>query len=108
MVGDWRKVHNEELYNLYSSPNTIRMIKSRNMGWVGHVAGMGERRNAYRVLVRKPEGQRPLRRHRRKWEDNIKMDLKGIGWDGVDWIDLTQDRDQWRDLMNTGMNLRVP
>jgi hypothetical protein len=74
VTGDWRKQHNEELHNLYSSPNIIRMIKSRRMIWVGYVARMGERRNAYRILVGKPEGRRPLRRPRRRWVDNIKMD----------------------------------
>jgi hypothetical protein len=69
---------------------------------------MGEKRNAYRILVGKPEGRRPLGRQRRRWVDNIKMDLRAIGWDGVDWVDLAQDRDQWRALVNTVMNLRVP
>jgi hypothetical protein len=71
----WRKLHNEELHNLYSSPSTIRMMKSRRMRWVGHVARMGEKRNAYWILAGKPEGRRPLRRLRRRWEDNIKTDL---------------------------------
>jgi hypothetical protein len=84
------------------------MIKSRRMRWEGHVARMEEKRNTYRILVGKPEGKRPLGRPRRRWVDNIKMDLGEIGWDGVDWIDLAQDRDQWRALVNTTMNLRVP
>jgi hypothetical protein len=108
VTGDWRKLHNEELHNLYYSPNTIRMIKSRRMRWAGHVGRMGEMRNVYRILVGNPEGKRPLGRPRRRWVDNIKMDLGEIGWDGVDWIELAQDRDQWRALVNTVMNLRVP
>jgi hypothetical protein len=84
------------------------MLKTRRMRWAGHVARMGETRNAYRILVGKPEGKIPLGRPRRRWVDNIKMDLREIGWDGMDWIDLTQNRDQWRALVNTIMNLRVP
>jgi transcription termination factor 2 len=84
------------------------MIKSRRMRWAGHVARMGEKRNAYRIFVGKLEGKRPLGRPRRRWVDNIKMDLREIGWDGMDWIDLAQDRDQWRALVNMVMNLRVP
>jgi hypothetical protein len=103
-----RKLHNEELHNLYSSPNIIRMIKGRRMRWAGHVARMGETRNAYRILVGKPEGKRPLRRQRRRLVDNIKMDLGEIGRDGRDWIELAQDRDQWRALVNTVKNLRDP
>jgi hypothetical protein len=83
-------------------------MKSRRMRWAGHVARMGEKRNAYRILVGKPEGTRPLGRPRRRWVDNIKMDLRAIGWDGMDWIDPSQDRDQWRALVNTVMNLQVP
>jgi hypothetical protein len=86
--------YNEELHNLYSSPDIIRMIKSMRMRWAGHVAGTGETRNAYRILVGKPEGKRPLGRPRRRWVYNIKMDLREIGWDGMDWIELAQDRDQ--------------
>jgi hypothetical protein len=93
---------------MYSSPNIIRMMKSRRMRWAGHVARKGETRNAYRILVEKPEGKRPLGRQRRRWADNIKIDVREIGWDGVHWIDLAQDRDQWRALVNTVMNLRVP
>jgi hypothetical protein len=84
------------------------MIKSRRMRWAGHVARMGAKRNAYRILVGKPEGRRPLGRLRRRWVDNIKMDHKQIDSDGEDWIDLAQDRDQWRALVNTVMNLQVP
>jgi hypothetical protein len=108
VTGEWRRLHNEELNNLYSSPNIIRVIKSRRMRWVGHVARMGEGSDAYRVLVGKPEGRRPLGRSRRKWEDNIKMDLQEVGWGGIDWIDMAQDRDRWRALVNAVMNLRVP
>jgi hypothetical protein len=89
VTGDWRKLHNDELHDLYSSPSIIRMIKSRRMRWTGHVARMGEKRNSYRILVEKPEGKRPLGGPRRRWLDNIKMDLREIGWDGMEWIDLT-------------------
>jgi hypothetical protein len=78
------------------------------MRWAGHVARVGEKRNAYRILVGKLEGRRPLGRHRRRWADNIKIDLRETGLDGVDWVDLAQNRDQWRAFMNTVMNLRVP
>jgi hypothetical protein len=108
VVGGWRKLHNEELHNLYCSSSIIRNIKSRRMRWAGYIARMGEKRNAYRILVGKPEGKRPLGRPRRRWDDNIRMDLREIGWGGVDWIDLAQDRDQWRALVNTVMNFRVP
>jgi hypothetical protein len=84
------------------------MIKSRRMRWAEHVARMGEKSNAYRILVGKPEGKRPLGRPRRRWLDNIEMDPREIGWDCMDWIDLAQDRDQWKALVNTVMNLRVP
>jgi hypothetical protein len=84
------------------------MIKSRRKRWAGQVVRMGETRNAYMILVEKPKGKSPLGRTRRRWVDNIKMDLTEIGWDGVDWIELAQDRDQWRALVNTVMNLRVP
>jgi hypothetical protein len=90
------------------SPNVIRMIKSRRMRWAGYVAQMGPKRNAYGILVGKPEGQRPLGRPRRRCVDNIKLDLREIGWSGMNWIDLSQDRDHWRALVNRLMNLRVP
>jgi hypothetical protein len=108
VTGDWRKLHDEELHNLYSSLNIIRMIKSRRMGWAGHIARMGQTRNAYGILVGKPDVKRPFGRRRCSWVDNIKIDLREIGWDVVDWIELAQDGDQWRALVNTVMNLRVP
>jgi hypothetical protein len=104
----WRKLYNDELHNLYSSPNIVRVIKSRRMRWAGHVAHMGEGRCIYRVLVWRPEGKRPLGRPRRRWEDDIKLDLREIGIDGVNWIRLAQDRVQWRVCVNTVMNLWVP
>jgi hypothetical protein len=105
--GGWRKLHNEELHKLYSWPNIIRIIKLRRVKWAGHVARMGAKRNACRVLVGKPEVMRLLGRPRRRWEDNITMDLRELGWGGMDWIDLAQD-DQWKALVNTVMDLRVP
>jgi len=86
----------------------VRVIKSRKMRWAGHIARLGEGRGVYRVLVGKPEGKRPLGRPRRRWEDNIKMDLQEVGCGGMDWIELAQDRDRWRTLVYAGMNLRVP
>jgi hypothetical protein len=86
--GSWRKLHNDEIQSLYSSPNIVRMIKSRRMRWAGHVARMGEGRGVYRVLVGRPEGKRLLERPRRRWDDSIKMDLRGIGIDGANWIRL--------------------
>jgi hypothetical protein len=106
--GPWRKLHNDELHNLYSSPNNVRMIKSRRLRWAGHVARMREGRGVYRVLVGRPEGKRPLERPRRRWEDNIKLDLRETGIDGTNWIRLAQDRVRWRAFMNTVMNLRFP
>jgi hypothetical protein len=107
VAGGWRKLHNEELHDLYSSPSIIRIIKSRSMRWVGYVARMEEKRNAYRLLVEKSEGTRPLGRPRRRWVCNIKMDFLEIGWGGVDWIGLAQDKGKWRALVNAVMNLRV-
>jgi hypothetical protein len=108
VTGGWRKLHNKKLHGLYSSPSIIRVIKARRMRWAGHVARMGEVRSAYNILVGKPEGRRPLGRTRRRWEDNIKMGLREIGFGDVDWIHLARDRDRWRALVNTVMNLRVP
>jgi hypothetical protein len=108
VLGGWRKLHNEELHNLYSSSGIIRIIKSRRMRWACHVARMGEKRNVYRLLVGKSEGKRPLGRPRRRWIDNIKMELLEIGLNVVDWIGLAQDRYRWRALVNAVMNLRVP
>ena len=93
VTGEWRKLHNEE---------------SRRMRWAGHVARMGEGRGVHRVLVGKPEGKRPLRRTRRRWDDNIKMDLQEVGGSCGDWMELAQDRDRWRALVNTVRNLRLP
>ena len=96
ITGEWRKLHNEELKGLYSSPNIVRVIKSRRMRWAGHVARMGEGRGVYKVLVGKPEGKRPLGRPRRRRENNIRTDLQEVGLGYEDWIGLAQDRDRWR------------
>jgi hypothetical protein len=106
--GSWRKLHNDEFHDPYSSPNIVRAIKSRRMRWAGHVARMGKGRGVYRVLVRRPEGTRPLGRPRRRWEDNVEMDLSDIGIDGANCIRLSQDRIPWRAFVNTIMNLQVP
>jgi hypothetical protein len=106
--GSWRKLHNDELHNLYSSPNIVRVIKSRRMKWAGHVARMGEGRGVYRVLVGRPEGKRPLGRPRRRWEHNIKLDLREIGIDGAKWIQLGQDGVRWRAFVSMVMNLWIP
>ena len=108
VTGEWRKLHNEELKGLYSSPSIVRVIKSRRMRWAGHVAHMGEGRGVYRVLVGKPDGKRPLGRPRRRWEDNIRMDLQEVGVWYEDWIGLAQGRDRWRALVSAVRNLRVP
>jgi hypothetical protein len=108
MTGVWRKLHNEELHGLYSSPSIVRVIKARRMRWAWHVARKGEVRGAYNILVGRPDGRRPLRRRRRRWKDTIKMDLRETGFGDVDWINLGQDRDRWRALVNTVMDLRVP
>ena len=101
-------MHNEELNDHYCSPNIVRVIKSRRMRWAGHVARMVEKRGAYRVLVGKPVGKRPLGRPRRRWVDNIRMDLQEVGCGYGDWIGLAQDRYRWRTLVSAVMNLRVP
>jgi hypothetical protein len=108
VTGGWRKLHNEELHGLYSSPSIVRVIKERRMRWAGHVALMEEVRGAYNILFGRPEGRRPLGRPRCRREDNIKMDLREIGFGDVDWIHWVQDRDTWWALVNTVMNLRVP
>ena len=105
---EWRKLHNEELSDLYSLPNILRVVKSRRMRWAGHVARMGEGRVVHRVLVGKPEGKRPLGRPRRRWEDNIKMDLQKVGGSCGDWMELARDRDRWRALVGTVRKLRDP
>jgi hypothetical protein len=106
--GSWRKLHNDELHSLYTARNIVRVIKSRRMRWAGHVARMGEGRGVYGVLVGRPEGKRPMASPRRRWEDNIKVDLRETGIDGSSWIQLAQDRVQWRAFVYTVMNLRVP
>jgi hypothetical protein len=108
VTGGWRKLHNEELHGLYSSPGIVRVIKARRMRWAGHVARIREVRGAYNILVGKPEGKGPLGRPRRRWEDNIEIYLRETGFGDVDWIHLAQDRDARRALVNTVMNLRVP
>ena len=108
VTGEWRRLNNEELNDLYCSPNIVLVIKSRRMRWAGHVARMGEERGVYRVLVGKPEGKRPLGRPRRRWVDNIRVDLQEVGCGYMDWIGQAQDRDRWRTLVSTVMNHRVP
>jgi len=108
VTGQWRRLHNEELNDLYSSPNIVRVIKLRRMRWAGHVARTGEERGVYRVLVGKPDGRRPLGRPRRRWVDNIRMDLQEVGCGYMDWIGLAQDRDRWRAFVNAVMNFRGP
>jgi hypothetical protein len=109
VTGEWRKLHNEELHNLYPSPDIIGQVKSRRIKWAGHVARMGEKRIVYKILVGKPEGNRPQGRPRCRWEDGIRMDLReiGLGGGGVDWIRLSQDTDRWRAVVSAVMNLRV-
>jgi len=106
VTGKWRKLHNEELNDLHSLPNIVRVVKSRRMRWAGHVARMGEDRGVHRVLVGKPEGKRPL--GRRRWKDNIKMDLQEVGGGRGDWMELAQIRDRWRALVGTVRDFRVP
>jgi hypothetical protein len=108
VTGKWRKLHNEELSDLYSLPNIVRVVKSRRMRWAGHVARMVEGRGVHRVLVGKPEGKRPLGRPRRRWEDTIKMGLQDVGGGYGDWMELAQDRERWRAFVSAVMNFRVP
>jgi hypothetical protein len=108
VTGEWRKLHNEELNDLYSLTNIVRVVKWRRMRWTGHVARMEEGRGVHRVYVGNPERTRPLGRPRRRWEDNIKMDLEEVGGDCGDWMERTQDRDRWRALVSTVMNFGVP
>jgi len=105
---EWMRLHNEELNDLSCSPNIVRVIKSRRMRWAGHVARMGQEKGVYRVLVGKPEGKRTLGRPRRRWVDNIRMDLQEVGCGYMDWIGLAQDTDRWWTLVSAVMNLRVP
>ena len=108
VTGECRRLYNEELNHLYSSPNIVRVIKSSRMRWAGHVARMRVERGLYRVLAGKPEGRRPLGRPRRRWADNIRMDLQEVGVVYIYWIGLAQDRDRWRTLVIAVMNFRVP
>ena len=108
VTGEWRKLYNEELNDLYCSPNIVRVVKKSRLRWAGHVARMGEGRGVHKVLVGKPEGKRPLGRPRRKWEDNIKMDLQEVGRGCGDWMELAQDTDRWRAFVSTVMKFRVP
>jgi len=105
--GSWRKLHNDELHSLYSSPHIVRVIKLRRMRWAGHAARMEEGRGVYSVLVGRPERKIPLGRSRRRWEDDIKLDLKKIGTDGANWIQLAQDGARWRAFVSTVKKLRV-
>jgi len=104
---DWRKLHNEEFNDLYSSPNIVRVIKSRRIRWAGHVACMGDRRGVYEVLVGKTYRKGPLGRPRRRRDDNIKLDLHEVECGGIDWIEVAQVRHRWRTLVNAVMNIRV-
>jgi hypothetical protein len=108
VTGEWRKLHNEELNDLYSLPNIVRVVKSRRMRWAGSVARMEEDRGVHRVLVRKPAGKSPLGRPRRRWEDNINMNVQEVGEGRGDWMELAQDRERWRALVGTVRDFRVP
>ena len=104
---EWRRLHNEELHSLYRSPNTVRVIKSRRLRWAGYVARMEESRSAFKILTGKPTAKRPLWRPRRRWEDNIRMDLEEVGINAGNWVDSAQESNYWRTLVNAALNLRV-
>ena len=108
VTGEWRKLHNEELNDLYSLPSIVRVVKSRRMRWAGHVVHIGEDRGVHRMLVGKPKGKRLLRRPIHRWEDNIQMDLQEVGGGRGDWMELAQDRDGWQALVGTVSNFQVP
>jgi hypothetical protein len=108
VTGEWIKLHNEELRELYSSPSLVTLFRSKRMSWACHLSRMGEKRNAYRLLVKMAVGKRQLSRQSRRWMDNIRTDLREVGWGDVDWIALAQDRNNWRALVNSVLNLRVP
>ena len=108
VTGEWRRLHNEELNDLYSSPNIVRVLKSRRMRWAGHVARMGEEKGVYRVLVGETGGKETTGETTRRWVDNIRMDLQDVRCGYMEWIGLAQDRDRWRTLVSAVMNLRVP
>jgi hypothetical protein len=108
VTGEWKKLFNEELNDFYSTPSIVLVMKSRRIRWARHVVRMVARTYVYRVLVGKPEGKRPLGRRRRRWEDNIKMDLQEVGFEDMVWIDMAQKRDRLQALVNAVMNLRVP
>ena len=108
VIRQWRKLHNEELNDLFSSPNVVRVMKSRRKRWAGHVARMGDRGDVRSVLVGKSEGKRPLGRRRHRWKDNIMMSVQEVGCGGMDWMELVRCRDRRRALVNAVMILRVP
>jgi hypothetical protein len=107
LAGEWRKLHNEKLNDLYPLPNNVRVVKSKRMRWAGNVVRMGEDRGVHRMLVEKPEGKRPLGRRRHRWESNIKLDLQEVGGGRGDWMELVQDRNSWWALVGTVRNIRV-
>jgi len=108
VAGGWRRLHKEMLHNLYASPNSVRVVKSRRTIWARHVARMRKMRNAYNIFVGKRRGNRPFERPKRRYEDNIRMDVREMGREFVDWMHLLRDREQWWAFVNTVMNLRLP